>query len=74
MTLGDLIINITLDQLRTYLIKIFTQLSELEKTEYQLIHGDLHANNILISNNKAYIIDWGQSSFLYKGKRIRKCC
>ena len=63
--------DISLFQFINYLKEVLNQLSELEESSYGLIHGDLHAENILISNNKAYIIDWGQSSFLYEGKRLR---
>jgi hypothetical protein len=55
----------------TYLKQIFNQLIILEESEFKLIHGDLHCENIIISNNKAYIIDWGDSSFIYNNYRYR---
>jgi len=63
--------NIDLSTFVNYLNQIFNQLSLLEESEFKLIHGDLHYENILISNDKAYIIDWGDSSFIYNKERFR---
>lgn len=64
-------IPITLDEFKIYISQIFSQLADLEEGPYELIHNDLHTNNIMIKNNKPYIIDWGNSSFTCNGERIK---
>ena len=63
--------NIDLLTFVNYLKQIFNQLVKLEESQFQLIHGDLHCDNILISDDKAFIIDWGDSSFIYYEYRFR---
>ena len=71
-TLNDVINDkITLEIFVKYIKQVFNQLIILEESEHQLIHNDLHYKNILIYNDKAYIIDWGDSGFIYNEERIR---
>lgn len=66
-TLKDVLKSgISLDLLILYLRQIFEQLIFVEESKHELIHNDLHASNILIQQNKVYIIDWGISSFKYE--------
>lgn len=58
--------GVSLDLLILYFRQIFEQLIFGEESNYELIHNDLHVANILIQQNKIYIIDWGISSFKYE--------
>lgn len=61
----------TLEDVKDILLKIFKSLAYMQEGEYQLTHGDLHSENILIHPTKkiVYIIDWGLASFTFNGLR-----
>lgn len=46
-----------LHQLKNYIIQVLTVLMWLEASPYRFYHNDLHDHNILISHDRAYIID-----------------
>ena len=63
----------TLDILQKILSKIIIQLIHLQESGYQLYHGDLHGDNILVTQDgsQCWIIDWGQAGFTINGKRYK---
>ncbi len=73
---GDVLANklstMTLPELIPILSQVFSVLITLQESEYQIAHNDLHIGNIMITpKNNVYILDWGQVTFTYKGKRYR---
>ena len=46
-----------LHQIKKYIVQVLTVLMWLEASPYRLYHNDLHDHNILISDDRAYIID-----------------
>ena len=63
--------NKSIRQVHRIFVQLFSCLYQLNQTEYQLHHNDLHGGNVLISEDgkRCWIIDWGQASFTFEQKR-----
>jgi tRNA A-37 threonylcarbamoyl transferase component Bud32 len=58
--------GITLEQLKDVIGQVFSTLTILHESPFQLRHNDLHTKNIIITTtNRAYIIDFGLATFTY---------
>jgi hypothetical protein len=66
-TLKDVLLGSDIDliTLKKYISQIFSQLANLQNGKFKLKHNDLSFNNIMIKDDKAYIIDWGCASFTH---------
>jgi len=66
--------SLTLDTvhlLKDKLVQILSTLIILEESEYNLIHNDLHTQNIMIDySGNAYIIDMGVASFKFRDRFV----
>lgn len=69
---GDTLYNrlikngITLVQLKEVIGQIFSTLTILHESPFNLRHNDVHTKNIIITTtNQAYLIDWGLATFTY---------
>ena len=58
--------GITLNQLKEVIGQLFSALVVLQESPFHLRHNDLHTKNVIVTTtNKAYIIDYGLSTFTY---------
>jgi hypothetical protein len=60
--------GVSLSELKCYIGRVISTLVILHESPYRIRHNDLHTGNIMITPNKeVYIIDYGLSTFTYKG-------
>jgi len=60
--------TLSLLQLKKYIGQILSTLIVLNESPYKIRHNDLHTGNVLITSTcDVYIIDYGLSTFIYKG-------
>lgn len=58
--------GIRLDHLKEVVGQIFSTLTILQESPFQLRHNDVHTKNVIITTtNQAYLIDYGLSTFTY---------
>jgi hypothetical protein len=63
---------LTLDHVKQLVSTIFSMLTVMQESPYQVNHNDLHPGNILILNDGTIkLIDWGLVSFTFQGTRYK---
>ena len=72
-SLGSLAASMSSERLNEVLGRLLQALKELEDSEHNIVHRDLHENNVLVDEaDVLYIIDFGDSSFIdTEGNAIR---
>jgi hypothetical protein len=61
----------TLERVQQILVRVLRTLIHLQNGPFNVYHGDLHAENILVTPDglRCWIIDWGYASFTIEGFR-----